>query len=496
MVRTLLNNDVVFFCPSVDPSAYAKYGTTMVASGASHASDYVNKLKRQNIHSTGTAHFLSINSHDTQAHPELANAFALDIEQKPIPVPWIHHEATSYFGCVNNPAFRAYGRSKVCEAMASGPQGLHIDEYLGSAYAAVSDCGCFCPHCIHGFAQYLSKLNNPDLLSLAKADTFDGFEYLAFVKTITTNTPQYISLLPTIPLHDEFIDFQLQCATANALSMAALAADIVDSAVTLSATISIPSPEYLPIVPHLSYCVSNIDHEPQNMPKGLLQTVKAYRFAEALQKPLAATATPENWAFINSHNADNLACVWIALANACGQVFMAPNRILCSAIDNGPHWFCGSAATFAPLYQFIKNHGGLLNDFKAVGPLSVPLAAPTSFDTTHKRQTFTDAINATPISPIMATDTVWVFPRMKSDGAIAIHIVNLAFDLRANRNIPAVNVEVHLPNSLFKRDFSGATVHSCNSEPYKIQVTNNENTCTFVLPEVKLWDIVTFEYWA
>ncbi len=500
MIRTLKNDDVVFVCPSSDPTAYAKYGTTVVASGGSHASDYVNKLKRQNIHTTATAHFLSINSHDIQAHPELANAFALDLAQKPIAVPWIrptsHHEANNYFGCVNNPGFRAYARRKVCETMGSGPQGLHIEEYLGSAYTAIRNSGCFCTHCMRGFAKYLSKLNAPALLAAAKAETFDGFDYLSLVKTVAAEPAQYISLRNKIPLQDEFVDFQLQSATANAVSMGNLAADIVAGAITLSANISLTMPEYLPLVPHLTYCVSDMEHNPGNMPAGLLSTVNAYRFAEALQKPVAATATPENWAFINSHNADNLACVWIALASACGQLFMAPNRVLCSAADHGPHWYCGSANTFSPLYQFIKKHGNLLNDFKAVGPLAVPQLASNSFETAEKRCTFTDALGTGTVSPISASDTIWIFPRAKSDGSIAIHIVNIAFDVRTNRSIPAKDVEIRLPNSLFKRNFSSAKVYGYNSEPVQIQVQNDDSTSSFVLPEVKLWDIVTFEYWA
>jgi hypothetical protein len=501
MIRTLTSDDVVFVCSSADPSAYAKYGATVIASGGSHDSDYVNKLKRQGLHTMGTVWCLTAGSHDLHAYADLAEATARDIEGKPIAVPWLRTNSVqdgtpNYFGCVNHPAFRAHLRRKVCDAMAGGASGLHVDEHLGSAFTALHLGGCFCDYCMRGFAQYLKKNGSADLCSAAKVQSFDGFDYKLFVKSIAPSREQYLSLHSGIPLHREFIDFQLVCAADNVVSLGKLAADVAGMPVSLSANACLPLLEHLVVAPHLSYCASEIVHNAHEGTRGLLHAVTAYRMAETLRKPMAATATPRDWAVISKYNAEQLVCTWIALAYACGQRFMVPNRVLYSVEGDGPHWYCGSAATFSPLYQFIKKHGFLLNDFKAVGPLAVPDRIPSSFETYDQRQTLSDALGAPPASPISAGENAWVFPRVKNDGSVAIHIVNLSCDEKTNRCTSQTNLEVRLSSALFKRTYYGAVAYGYGADPVKLPVTNEGQTCYFVLPELKLWSIVTFEYWA
>jgi hypothetical protein len=506
MIRTLANDDVVFVCPSADPSAYAKYGATVIASGSTHDSDYVNKLKRHGLHTTGTVQCLTAGSHDLHAHADLAQACARDIEGNPIAVPWLGtnsfqdahgaHSAPSFFGCTNHPAFRAHVRRKVCDAIAGGASGLHIDEHLGSAMTALHLGGCFCDCCVSGFMHYLKVNGSADLCSEAKVHSFEDFDYRSFVKSIAPSRDQYLSLDAGIPLHREFIDFHLMSAADNVVSLGKLAMDVAGKPVSLSANARLPMLEHLVVVPHLTYCASEIAHNAHEGTKGLAHAVTAYRMAETLRIPMASTATHQDWAYINKHGAEQLVCTWIALAYACGQRFMVPNRVLCSVKGDGTHWYCGSADTFAPLFQFIKKHGFLLNDFAAVGPLAVPERIPSSFETHEKRQTLSDALSAHPSSPISAGTDAWVFPRVKSDGSVAIHVVNLSCGEKSNRCAAQTNLEVRIPGSLFKRNYSDAIAHGYGSEPVKIPVASEGQTCSFVLPELKLWSIVTFEYWA
>ena len=500
MVRTLLNDDIVFVCPSSDPSTYAKYGATVIASGGAHGSDYVNKLKRFGLHTTGTVWCLTAGSHDLHANADLAEATARDIEGKPIVVPWLRtassQDTPNFFGCVNHPAFRAHIRRKVCDAMSGGAGGLHIDEHLGSALTAIHHGGCFCDYCMNGFARYLKKNGSPGLLSAANVPSFDGFEYRSFVKNIAPTRDQYLSLMAGIPLHRDFVDYQLACAAQNVVSLGKLAEDVAGMHVTLSANVRLPSLEHLAVAPHCTYFASEIVHNAHEGTRGLLHAVSAYRMAEALKRPLAATGTPLDWAVINERRAEQLVCTWIALACACGQRFMVPNRVLCATESNGSHWYCGSAATLAPVYQFIKKHGFLLNDFIAVGPLSPPDGVPASFDTHELRQALSDALAAGAPLPIAAGPDAWVFPRVKSDGSVAVHVVSLSYDLTTNRRVSQKGVEVRLQNSLFKRNFSDAVAYGFGADPVRIPVTNEGQTCSFVLPDLNLWSIVTFEYWA
>jgi hypothetical protein len=500
MIRTLAHDDVVFVCPSADPSAYAKYGASLIASGGIHSSDYVGKLRRQGISTTGTMWCLTAGSHDLHIHSDLAEATARDIEGKPIVVPWLSmssfQETPDYFGCVNHPAFRAHMRRKVCDAMAGGPDGLHVDEHLGSAITALHLGGCYCDCCNQGFADYLKKRTNAELLSFAKVQSFDGFDYRAFVKNHASTREKFLALQENIPLRQEFVDYQLMCACENVVSLGRLAADVAGRPVSLSANVCLPGLEHTVVMPHLTYCASEVGHNAEGGAKGLANAVTAYRMAESLGRPMASTATSQDWAFVKDHNAEQLVCLWIALAYACGQRFMVPNRMFCSTQGGASQWFCGSSATFAPLYAFIKEHGRLLNEFKAVGPLAAPAGIPASFETGTKRRALAEALSARPGAPITAGPDAWVFPRVKNDGSVAVHVVNLAYNATSKSVSPQKNVEVRLSNALFKRNFSDATVYGYGEEPVKITVKNEGADCCFTVPELGLWSIVTFEYWA
>ncbi|HUI91096.1 MAG TPA: hypothetical protein VLX68_02510 [Chitinivibrionales bacterium] len=500
MIRTLANDDVVFVCPSADPSAYAKYGASLVAAGGVHSSDYVNKLRRQGIRTTGTMWCLTAGSHDLHTHPDLVEATARDIEGRPIAVPWLargsFQETPDYFGCVNHPAFRAHLRRKVCDAMAGGPDGLHVDEHLGSAYTALHLGGCYCDWCMQGFANYLKKKAAPELLSLAKTPSFDNFDYCAFVKNIASTREKYLALQESVPLRAAFIDFQLGCASDNVVSLGKLAADVAGAAVSLSANVCLPGLEHTVVLPHLTYCASEVAHNAAEGASGLADAVLAYRMAETLGRPMASTATAQDWAFVKENGAEQLVRLWIALSYACGQRFMVPNRMLCSGKGGAPQWYCGSPSFFAPLYGFVKEHGRLLNDFKAVGPLAAPAKIPTSFETFEKRKVLAETLNALPNSPITAGKDAWVFPRVKNDGSVVVHVVNLAYNATTKRISPQKNVEIRMANALFKRNFSGATAFGCEVEPVKLTVRNEGGDCCFTVPELGLWSIVTFEYWA
>jgi len=503
MVRTLAHDDVVFVCPSSDPSSYAKYGATVIASGGTHSSDYVNKLKRGGLHTTATISCLTAHGHDLHAYPDLADATARDISGNPIAVPWLSGassaDAPHFFGCINHPAFRAFIRRKVCDAMSGGVAGIHVDDHLASAYAAIHLGGCFCDHCVSGFAAYCGGRASPDLYSAAAVTSFEGFDYRSFVNTIAPTREVYLARAGTvdgIPLHREFIDFQLTAAARNVVSLGTLAADVAQSPVSLSANVRLPLVEHSVVVPHLTYCASEIEHHAQQGPAGLSNAIEAYRMAETLKCPLAASATPQDWAFVNECGAEHLVRIWIALSYACGQRFMVPNKVLCAGGGHGPHWYCGPVAAYAPVYQFVKKLGFLLNGFSAVGPLAAPDPAPSSFEAHADRTALSDLFTGHPVSPLTAGESALVFPRVKSDGSVAIHVVGTRGDSRTGRDSVQKNLEVRLPNSLFKRNFSGATAYGYGCEPYKLAITNEGQTSSFVLPELSLWSVVAFEYWA
>jgi hypothetical protein len=103
----------------------------------------------------------------------------------------------------------------------------------------------------------------------------------------------------------------------------------------------------------------------------------AYRLADAVRRPLASTASGQDWAFVKEQNLPGLVQGWIALGYAAGHSLMAPHRQWCYTPEKGTHWYQGPAERFAPLYQFARAQAGLLDGFENRADLvvAVPYAA-------------------------------------------------------------------------------------------------------------------------
>ncbi len=255
---------------AADFSSYVKYGATVIASGGAHSSEYVDKLKRQGLHVAGSISCLAAQSHDVHANPDLAAAVARDIAGSPIGVPETPESSRSNsalrFGCVNHPAFRAYLRRKVCDAMAADVDGLHIDEHLASA-ASIQLGGCFCSHCVTGFARYLGQQNSPALCDAAGVSSFEEFDYRALVAKIAPSREKYLSLGESVPLHAEYADFQFASAAANVAALGRLAEDVTACAVSLSANACLPDVRHAVVIPQLTYCACEIAHNAAAWPR-------------------------------------------------------------------------------------------------------------------------------------------------------------------------------------------------------------------------------------
>ena len=499
MKRTLKHDDVVFMFSASDPGAYAKYGATVVAWGAPHSLNDTKRLTDMGIHAVSSISCQTVGAHDLHAHPDLIEAFARDIDGNPIPVPGLEHHTVQgtpyYYGCTNHPTFRSFIRKKLCEAMMGNPSGLHIDSHLGTAEAALSSGGCFCDFCMRAFREHLSAKTRPELLAAAGIASPDAFDFRKYVKNLNIPRDAVNNGLSGQPLYQEFMDFQLVRAADNVASLGRIAQEIADRPVTLSVNACLPNLEHIVAAPQCTYLLGEVEHGAAAGNKNLHVPVKAYLMAEAIGRPLAATASMADWAFVKDNNADQLVCLWIALAYACGQRFMVPNRVRCFSKETGPAWYCGPSSTFSPLYAFIKKHASLLNDFFPVGPLSVPECLPSSFETHEKRQRFAHALEKGNPSPIQAGEGAWVFPRCRKDGLNVAHVVNITYDDVRKKNIPRTNLKISLPENLFNRNFDTATVHACGREPVKVPVEASDGKVSVVLDEVALWSIIAFEYW-
>jgi hypothetical protein len=494
-MRTLQLEDVVFMYASRDEAAYADYGTTVVGWGGAHTLERVRRYEELGIHATGTMWCLTAGAEALHGNADLREAVCRDIAGEPIPVPWlpdhVYEGTPSWFGCTNHPTFRAHVRAKAAEAMSGAAHGLHVDDHLGSAHPAFGQGGCFCDFCMNAFRTWLLAHATPALLSEAGVADFEAFDYRSLVRRYATTREAYRKVQHEIPLHTEFVDCQLQLAAENTRQLGALASEIVGRPVTLSANTCLPHLVHVAVTPYLTYLVGEVTHYASEGTGRLIEAVRAYRMAETIGKPLAATAAGWDWAYVKEHDCEGLVRVWIALGYACGQRLMAPHRMWCFTPEKGTHWYDGPTDAYAPLYRFVGQYPELFRGCRTVGQLAPPDGVPSSFETAEARGRLQSALAAGDPRPLPAGTDLWVFPRERDDGAAIIHVVNLAYDAEQDAVAPQAGVTVSVPGSIYDRGFSRATVYSYDAEPVEVDVmASADGGISFTLPAQRVWNVI------
>jgi hypothetical protein len=478
------------------PDVYKAYGTTFLAWGGAHDLASVRQLHELRIHATGSMWCLTAGPRALHENADLRDAVARDIEGKPIAVPWLFdhvHEGTpSWFGCTNHPTFRAHVRAEVARVMAGGADGLHVDDHLGVAASASYFGGCFCDYCMAAFGEHLKANGTDAMRSAAGVSSFDSFDYRELVRRHATTREQYLKVQHQIPLRDEMANWQLIRAAENVRQLGELASEILGRPVTLSANTGLPVPEHLVVTPYLTHLVGEVDHHVNEGAAGLLDAVLAYRMAEAIGRPLAATASGLDWASIKQRNASNQVKLWIALGHACGQRLMAPNRQWCFTRELGTHWYDAPVDQYAPLYRFVRDNAALFAQTTTVGPLKPPDNLPRSFDRPELRAALKEALERGEPKPLSAGPRAWVFPRRASAGQTIVHVLNLDYDAASDSFAPQDNLVVRLPGDLAGQA-ARATAFSFDQAAVELPVENDAGGVVIRLPQLRIWTALRLE---
>ena len=331
-----------------EAATYAAYGIDVIAWGGTPTPEALEAAgERRFFGSVGMV--TEWTRYHQFAGDRWEEGIALDINGDPIQPPWLldfdYKGIPLYWCCTNRPLFREYILHRVRQTIGGGAQGLHIDDHLGSA-ATVHHGGCFCPDCRELFPQWLSNLDGASLAELGH--------------TVGSDLPK--SLL--------YNAFQLDSARAFMQEIRNYARSLTDQPLPISAN------SYLSYHPHstdydiLDFFSSEVPQEGESNWLSDLPIV-AYRLAEALDRPLAATASGGDWAHIKASGNDALVRNWIAQAYAAGQFFMAPHRQWCHTPELGTHWYDGPQELFAPLYQWIRSNADRLNGYDTLADIVV-----------------------------------------------------------------------------------------------------------------------------
>ncbi len=496
--RVLEKSDVVFMYASPEPQVYQDFGATVVAWGGANTREQVKLMDGMGIHATGSMWCLTAGAQELHENADLRDATIKDIQGKPIIVPWLYdrlYEGTpSWWGCGNHPSFKAHMRKKVCECMAGGAYGLHVDDHLSNALPALEFGGCFCDYCMRAFARYLDENASTEVYHAAGVESFKHFDYRDIVRKYATTKEQYIKVQKEIPLYQEYVDFQLHHAAENVRQLGELAAEIVERPVSLSANTGIPYIEHVVVTPLLSYMVGEVVHHAKDGTDNLLETVKAYRMAEAIGKEIATTAKGYDWAYVKEHQCEQLVRTWISLGYACGQRLMAPTRAWCFTPEKGNHWYHGTAEMYADLYQFVRKHRDLFDGFKTVGPLKPPVNVPTSFGKESNRRELQNVLAEGNVHPLTAGDRIWLFPRAHDDGRAVVHVVNMAYQTESRSHLYQHDVVVDIGKNIFGCKFDQAVYIDSQGETVELAVMETLEGFRITVPEIKLWGIIKLEH--
>lgn len=371
----LQRSDVVFMYEA-DRQTYADYGATVVAWGGRPTARSLEAAR--GLKFFGSVGMVTEFSRYYERFPtNYEQGLCRDVEGRPYKVPWLtdhQHKGVPYWWCcTRQPLFRQYLAERVADTVRAGADGVHIDDHLGTAGGLYLG-GCFCDRCVAEFTDYLKRLPPAELARHGITDPA-RFNYREVVRAWLAEKP---GRKPTQhPLFwSHWRIFQFKGAARFMAELRELAARTAGRPVPMGANACLLWGPHLSDYQSLDLFSAEIPHHAEAR-RFSDDPVVAYRIAEAVGRPLAATASGHDWAFIKEHNRPGLVQGWIALGYAAGHSLMAPHRQWCYTPEKGTHWYQGPKEKFAPLYRFAREHAALFDGYETYADLTVAFSHRT-----------------------------------------------------------------------------------------------------------------------
>jgi len=369
----LRRSDVVFFVD--DPKQYEAYGCTVVGWGG-----YANAPHIKAAHEAGvrllavSVPFRTAFNKVIDFSDNFLDAACRDFSGQPFAVPWLwdhkYKDQPYWWACTNSPLFRQWLSDTLAKDMAVEPDGLHIDDYTGTAGAVTWLSGGFCDHCMAAFREYVKRNVPAEKLAELGVRDPDTFNYRTFLVDRGVTPEEYKTKRESLPLAKEFMDFQAEAVTQYVRGFHEEACRLRGRRVTLSVNSGLESPLALMIAPYVDYFCCEVGHH-ANDGGWPTHPVYIYKLAEALRRPVAAMASGQDHAWVAEHNSAGLLRTWIVTAYTHGQAFTAPVNLWCYTKEKGTHWYKGPQEEYAWMYKFIRNNAALFDGYEAIAPVAV-----------------------------------------------------------------------------------------------------------------------------
>jgi hypothetical protein len=176
---------------------------------------------------------------------------------------------------------------------------VHIDDHLGTA-GALWMGACFCERCVAEFRTYLK--DRPKVAEALNVDTA-SFDYAKVLREWLAADPK--RKVQGHQLWPQWRVYQLRGAAAFMAELRELAAKTAGRPVPMSANACLTWGPHLNDYPSLDFFSAEIEHHASSRAMNE-DPVVGYRMADAVNRPLASTASGGDWAFIKEHNLHGL----------------------------------------------------------------------------------------------------------------------------------------------------------------------------------------------
>ncbi len=371
--RAIRPSDVVFMYDN--PKMYEPYGCTVLGWAGRGNARHIEEAHAAGVRQFSTSvGFLTEFRKVVDFDPNFLDAACRNFAGEPFIVPWLwdhkYKDRPAYWWCTNSPLYQKYLDSRLVELMRAKPDGLHIDDYRGTSGGVTWRSSCFCKYCMAGFRDYLAKNVSKEKLAEWGIDDLSKFDYRRFLLDRGVKPEEYNKRRGGLPLAAEFYDFQVKTNTAFVARYRKRAEELRGRPLTLSVNSGLSNPQALVIAPHLSYFCCEVGQGASSR-KTPRHPIYVYKLGDALGRPITSTASGHDWAYVAEHKLPGLVRTWIALSYAFGHNLMAPHRQWCYTKEKGTHWAEWPPEEYAWVYQFVRKHARLLDNYQAVAPVAV-----------------------------------------------------------------------------------------------------------------------------
>ena len=298
------------------------------------------------------------------------------LDGEPILVPWLwdhkHKDGhPAYWFCTNAPGYRTYLMHQVKLCVSTPVEGLHIDDYNGTAGTDWRG-GCFCRHCMAAFQAYLRTNVSPERLKECGVESLDGFDYGQWLRAKGIRVDDFRRRVNhSLPLGPEYVKFQYDASAAWVGRIRTYAEGLQGHPLMLSVNSSASSDKSLVIAPQLTFFCGEVHHGGDKGGIPAPYAIWNFKLADAVGKRQVSTGSGGDWAYIDALEKPGLVRTWIAQDYAFGHQLMCPHRQWAYTKTKGTHWYQSKPEDYAHIYRWIQRHADLFDGYEAAANVAL-----------------------------------------------------------------------------------------------------------------------------